>query len=288
MPDPATYRPAPGSIPEAPGRLPLLRRPRPRHLRGQGEEPAPTPELLLRRPVRPAPAHPADGHDGRARPVDGRRHRSGGAPARVQLDQGVRSAVQRPLPRRQDLPGARGDDERGVPAAARLPRAPPQRRALLRALRPRVGDPRDARPPPPRVPRAHLQRRGVQAARPDRPPLPARLHRQVLRPLRRAGRRRRAPRASSRTSATSWRAAPTTSSGSWSDGWRRRRKTSSSRRRPACATTSAPSAAPWSARPSCSAAAPTPTWSRSPTTSWRPRSRSSTYAADGCAASAGG
>ncbi len=43
------------------------------------------------------------------------------------------------------------------------------------------------------VPGAHLQHRRVQAARPDRPALPARLHRQVLGALRRPGRRRRAP-----------------------------------------------------------------------------------------------
>ena len=179
--------------PRGPWRVPLLGRPRPRDLRGQGQEPAPTPELLLRRPRQPAPADPADGHDRRPGPVDGGRHRGGGAPARVQLDQGVRPAVQRPLPRRQDVPCARRHDERGVPAAARLPRAPAQRRALLRAVRARVGHPRDAGPAPARLPRAHLLRGRVQAARPDRASLSAGLHRQVLRAVRRPGRRRRAP-----------------------------------------------------------------------------------------------
>ena len=44
----------------------------------------------------------------------------------------------------------------------------PQGRALLRALRPRLGDPGDPRPAAARVPGPHLQRRGVQAPRPDR------------------------------------------------------------------------------------------------------------------------
>ena len=155
-------------------------------------------------------------------------------------------------------------------------------------VRPRLGHPRDARPAAARLPRPHLQRRGVQAARPDRPALPARLHRQVLRALRRAGRRRRAPphrRGLLRLPLRPHR--PPDPAAGAADGARRRRSWSSSRR-PACATTSARCAAPWSARPWCSATAPTPTWSRSPRTSWRPRSRSSTCAAAGCAASAAG
>ena len=82
-------------------------------------------------------------------------------------------------------------------------------------------------------------RRGVQARRPDRPAVPARLHRQVLGAVRRPGRRRRAPRRSSRTSATSWRARPTRSCSALEqrdDG--RVRASWSSSRRPGCATTS--------------------------------------------------
>ena len=45
-------------------------------------------------------------------------HRGRGAAARVHLDQGVRPAVQRPLPRRQVLPVAGRHALRGVPAAA--------------------------------------------------------------------------------------------------------------------------------------------------------------------------
>ena len=73
---------------------------------------------------------------------------------------------------------------------------------------PRLGDPRDARPAAAGLPGPHLQRRRLQAGRPGRPALPARLHRQVLGALRRPGQRRGAPRRSSTTSATSWPARP--------------------------------------------------------------------------------
>ena len=109
------------------GRLPVPGPAWPGHLRRQGQEPAQQADVVLRRYLRPAPAHPADGdHRGQGR-VDGRQHRGRGAPARVQLDQGVRPAVQRPLPRRQVLSGAGGHAERGVSAAVRLPRAAAQR-----------------------------------------------------------------------------------------------------------------------------------------------------------------
>ena len=61
-----------------------------------------------------------------------------------------------------------------------------------------------ARPAAAGLPGAHLQHRGVQAGRPGRPPVPARLHRQVLGALRRPGRRRASTARSPRTSATSW------------------------------------------------------------------------------------
>ena len=64
-------------------------------------------------------------------------------------------------------------------------------RALLRPLLPRLGDPRDARPAAARLPGPHLLGGGLQAGRPGRPAVPARLHRQVLRAVRRPG---RAPR----------------------------------------------------------------------------------------------
>src|SRR3954449_10968837 len=99
-----------------------------------------------------------------------------------------------PLPRRQELPVAGRDAERGVPAAAGHARAEAEGRPLLRALRARLGDPRDPRHAHPRLPGPHLLQRRLQAGEPDRPPLPARLHRQVLGTLRRPGERRGAPR----------------------------------------------------------------------------------------------
>ena len=58
----------------------------------------------------------------RQRRVDGRQDRGRGAPAGVLLDQGVRPALQRQVPRRQVLPLARGDGRRGVPAGDGRPR----------------------------------------------------------------------------------------------------------------------------------------------------------------------
>ena len=92
-------------------------------------------------------------------------HRGRGAPARVLLDQGVRPAVQRQVPRRQELPVPRGDPERGVPARAGDARRQEEGRALLRAVRARLGDPRDGRPAAARLPGAHLLRRRLQARR---------------------------------------------------------------------------------------------------------------------------
>ena len=54
--------PGPRLHPGGPRGVPVLRPARPGDLRRQGQEPAPAAELLLRRPVEPAPAHPADGH----------------------------------------------------------------------------------------------------------------------------------------------------------------------------------------------------------------------------------
>ena len=74
------------------------------------------------------------------------------------------------------------------------PRREAQGRPLLRPVLPRLGDPRDRRPAAAGLPDALVRQRRLQAAAPDRPALPARLHRQVLRPVRRPGQRRGAPR----------------------------------------------------------------------------------------------
>jgi hypothetical protein len=79
-----------------------------------------------------------------------------------------------------------------------VPRARVQRGAVARttvgsALRPRVRDPRDARPAAARVPGADLLAGGVRPGSAQRPPLPAAPHRPVRRPVHRGDRRRRAP-----------------------------------------------------------------------------------------------
>ncbi len=209
VPDPSTYRPAPGTIPLEPGVYKF------RDERGRviyvGKAKS------LRQRLNSYFADVAALHPRTRQMVTTAAsvewtvvaHRGRGAAARVQLDQGVRPAVQRQVPRRQVLPVAGRDAVRGVPAAAGDARAEAQGRALLRPVRPRLGHPRDARPAAARLPGPHLQRRRVQARRPGRAALPARLHRQVQRAVRRPGQRRGAPRRSSTTSATSWPARPT-------------------------------------------------------------------------------
>ena len=152
----------------------------------------------------------------------------------------------------------------------------------------RLGDPRDPRPAAARLPGPHLLGRRVQAGRPGRPAVPARLHRQVLGALRRPGQRRRAPARSSRTSATSWPARPRPTCAGSRRRCRSPRPTRSTSGRPGCATTSRRSSARWRSSRWSSATAPTPTWSRSPRTRSRRRCRSSTSAAAGSAASAAG
>ena len=104
MADPSTYRPAPGHHPHRPGVYRFRDADRPGRLRRQGQEPAQPAVVVLPGPLRAAPAHPADGHHRGVGGVDGGRHRGRGAAAGVLLDQGVRPPVQRPLPRRQELP----------------------------------------------------------------------------------------------------------------------------------------------------------------------------------------
>ena len=67
------------------------------------------------------------------------------------------------------------------------------RGAVLRPVLARLGDQGDGGHAAAGVPGPDLLGRGVQAGGPDRPALPARLHRQVLGAVRRPGQRRRAP-----------------------------------------------------------------------------------------------
>ena len=61
-------------------------------------------------------------------------------------------------------------------------RGPKKPGPVLRPVRARLGDPRDAGPAAAGVPCAYLLQQGVRAGRPDWPAMPARLHRQVQRP----------------------------------------------------------------------------------------------------------
>ena len=169
-----------GLDPDPARRLPVPRRPRPGDLRRQGQEPAAPAVVVLPGHRRPPPAHRHDGHHGGQRRVDGGQHRGRGAAAGVLLDQGVRPALQREVPRRQVLPVARGHRRRRVPAGDGRARRQAQGHPLLRPLQPRLGDPRDRRRPAAGLPDALVQQRGLQALGADRPALPARLHRQVL------------------------------------------------------------------------------------------------------------
>ena len=191
---PLSYRPEPGSIPTQPGVYRFRDAARPGDLRRQGQEPARPAVVVLPGHRQPAPAHRHHGDHGGQRRVDGGQHRGRGAPAGVLLDQGVRPALQRQVPRRQVLPVAGGHGRRRVPAGDGRARRQAQGHPLLRALQPRLGDPRDRRHPAAGLPDALVQQRGLQALGADRASLPARLHRQVLGAVRRHGQRRRAPR----------------------------------------------------------------------------------------------
>ena len=163
-------------------------------LRRQGQEPQGPAVVVLPGRRQPAPAHRDHGVDRRLRRVDGRQDRGRGAAAGVLLDQGVRPALQREVPRRQVLPLARGHGGRRVPAGDGGAGREAQGHPLLRALQPCLGDPRDRRHPAPRLPDAVVQQRCLQALAADRAAVPARLHRQVRGAVRRQRLRRRASR----------------------------------------------------------------------------------------------
>ena len=97
-------------------------------------------------------------------------------------------------------------------------------------------------------------------AAPDRPALPARLHRQVLGALRRPGHARGAPRDSPRTSATSWPATPARISAAWSSEMHRRGRRDGVRAGgPAARRHRGAASGPWRRTRSCSPTPPTPT-----------------------------
>ena len=192
--------------------LPVQGRRRPGDLRGQGEVAAEPAVELLPEPRRAAAPHGADGGERRDRRVDRGPQRGRGAHARVLADQAARAPVQRPLPRRQELPVPRRHPRPGVAPAHGHAGPQAQGRPLLRPVRPRLRHPGDARPAAADLPGAHLQRRRVPTPRAARPALPQVPHRDVPRAVRRRDRQARSTTGSSPSCASSSTATPTRSS----------------------------------------------------------------------------
>ena len=145
-----------GTIPDAPGLLPVQGRRGPGDLRRQGGKPPPAPLELLRRPPQPPPAHRPDGGHGRVGRVDPGAQRGRGADARVQPHQAAPAPVQHPAARRQELPVPGHHPRRGVAAGDGDAGPQAQGRAVLRPLRPRLRHPGDARPAAAHVPDPHV------------------------------------------------------------------------------------------------------------------------------------
>ena len=134
-------------------------------------------------------------------------------------------------------------------------------------------------------PGPHLQRRGVQAGRPGRAAVPARLHRQVLGALRRQGEPGGAPRDRRRLLRLHGRLVDDVRQAAREADGRGRRRAGLRAGRPAARRRRRAEAGAREADRRARPTAPTPTSSASPRTSSRRRCRSSTSAAAGCAAS---
>ena len=288
MADPSSYRPEPGQIPDSPG----VYRFRDEHRRviyvGKAKSLRQRPGQLLPGPRDLHPRTPTMVTTAASVDWTVVVHRGRGAPARVLLDQGVRPPVQRPVPRRQELSLPRGDDGRGVPARPGHARPQEEGRALLRSLRPRVGDPRHRRPAAAGLPRPYLLRRRLQERRAHgRPcllgyigkcsaPCVGRVtpeeHRELAEDF--------CDFMAGRTGTYIRRLEKQMTAGRRGDGVREGG--------PAARRHGGAASGRWRRAPSSSPTPPTPTSSPSPRTSWRPPSRSSTSAAAGCAASAAG
>ena len=165
--------------PDRSGRLPLQGRGGKGHIRGQGQEPQVPPGVLLPGFRRAASAYTADGLHSCRCGLDRGGQRGRGTAAGVLLDQAVRPAVQRQVPRRQKLSLPRHHPQRGVSTCAGHARRQTQGGALLRSLFPRLGHSGDRRSAPSGVSGAHLLGRGLSKCAQQWPSLPARLHRQV-------------------------------------------------------------------------------------------------------------
>ena len=153
--------------PRSPRVVPVPRRRRACRLRRQGQVAAQSHRQLLRRAGAAEPPHrPADVRRGVAG-VDHRRHRGGRADVGVQPHPAPPAALQRALPRRQELPvPVRHAGGRVAPGDGR-PRCQAQGEPLFRPVRTRLRHPRDPRPAAAHVPDPHLL--GQQVRRPSAP-----------------------------------------------------------------------------------------------------------------------
>ena len=209
MADPSSYRPATGVDPDPAGRLPVPRRPRPGDLRRQGQEPprpgcrrtSRTSATCTRAPPRWSP---------RAASVEWTVVNT-----EVEALQLEYSWIKEFDPRFN----VKYRDDKSYPWLAvtvgeEFPRVMVGRGAKRKGTRyfgpySHAWAIRETVDLLLRVfPMRSLHQRRLQALRPDRPAVPARLHRQVRGALRRQRDRRGAPRRSSTTSATSWPARP--------------------------------------------------------------------------------
>ena len=180
-------RPPTGTIPETPGSYQFKDAEGRVDLRRQGQvAPVPPQQLLRRPPAAPAPDRP-DGDDGRDRRVDRGAQRGRGAHARAQPHQAAPPPLQRPPAGRQELPVPRHHDGRHLAPGPGHAGGQAEGHQVLRALRPRLRHPGDARPAAAHLPHPHLLGQQVRPPRPARAPLPALRHREVRRPLRRQG-----------------------------------------------------------------------------------------------------
>ena len=168
--------------------------------------------------------------------MDDRAQRGRGADARVLADQGARPALQRPPPRRQELPVPRRHRRRAVAAGAGDAGSQAQGHPLLRAVRPRLRHPRHPRRAAALVPDPHVQPGEVPAAPTPRPAVPALPHREVLGAVRRRDRGDAVPPAGRRAVRLPRRRHRRRSSSTSTRRCARRPPRWSSRRRPACAT----------------------------------------------------
>ena len=135
-------RPPPGSIPDAPGSYQFYDADGPGPLRGQGQVPAPPPELnYFQDPASLPPRTAQMVRPGRPRRVDRGGQRGRGPPARAQPHQAAPAPLQRPAEGRQELPVAGRHRQRRVAPPGGGPGPQAQRGALLRPLRQRRGHP---------------------------------------------------------------------------------------------------------------------------------------------------